>query len=130
MILGADGKPVRSESLSDSPPPILDANGKVMNAPVTKEPEVAETVKPTRMAFKWAFDNDRARPLDNANTCPGCGRNAYFPKNSLICYDCAYRAQVTEKIGRNDPCPCGSEKKYKKCCGHFSHNERQSEASS
>ena len=24
---------------------------------------------------------------------------------------------VGEKIGRNDPCPCGSGKKYKKCCG-------------
>ena len=23
----------------------------------------------------------------------------------------------TGKIGRNDPCPCGSGKKYKKCCG-------------
>ena len=22
-----------------------------------------------------------------------------------------------EKIGRNDPCPCGSGKKYKQCCG-------------
>ena len=22
-----------------------------------------------------------------------------------------------EKRGRNDPCPCGSGKKYKKCCG-------------
>jgi preprotein translocase subunit SecA len=21
------------------------------------------------------------------------------------------------KIGRNDPCPCGSGRKYKKCCG-------------
>jgi preprotein translocase subunit SecA len=21
------------------------------------------------------------------------------------------------KLGRNDPCPCGSGKKYKKCCG-------------
>jgi preprotein translocase subunit SecA len=29
------------------------------------------------------------------------------------------RPQVTpiHKIGRNDPCPCGSGKKYKKCCG-------------
>ena len=25
------------------------------------------------------------------------------------------RAQV--KVGRNDPCPCGSGLKYKKCCG-------------
>ena len=23
----------------------------------------------------------------------------------------------TPKIGRNDPCPCGSGRKYKKCCG-------------
>jgi uncharacterized protein len=22
-----------------------------------------------------------------------------------------------DKAGRNDPCPCGSGKKYKKCCG-------------
>ncbi len=22
-----------------------------------------------------------------------------------------------QKIGRNEPCPCGSGKKYKKCCG-------------
>ena len=22
-----------------------------------------------------------------------------------------------KKVGRNDPCPCGSEKKYKQCCG-------------
>ncbi|MEI9893551.1 MAG: SEC-C metal-binding domain-containing protein [Chthoniobacter sp.] len=21
------------------------------------------------------------------------------------------------KVGRNDPCPCGSGKKYKNCCG-------------
>src|SRR5437867_516432 len=26
-------------------------------------------------------------------------------------------APVIQKIGRNDPCPCGSGKKYKKCCG-------------
>lgn len=25
--------------------------------------------------------------------------------------------KVAEKTGRNDPCPCGSGKKYKKCCG-------------
>lgn len=24
---------------------------------------------------------------------------------------------VSTKVGRNDPCPCGSGKKYKKCCG-------------
>ena len=25
--------------------------------------------------------------------------------------------RATPKIGRNDPCSCGSQKKYKKCCG-------------
>ncbi len=25
--------------------------------------------------------------------------------------------QKKDKVGRNDPCPCGSGKKYKKCCG-------------
>jgi len=24
----------------------------------------------------------------------------------------------TPKVGRNDPCPCGSGKKFKKCCGN------------
>ncbi|MBK5245532.1 MAG: SEC-C domain-containing protein, partial [Eubacteriaceae bacterium] len=26
-------------------------------------------------------------------------------------------ASAQNKVGRNDPCPCGSGKKYKKCCG-------------
>lgn len=26
-------------------------------------------------------------------------------------------AQRQASVGRNDPCPCGSGKKYKKCCG-------------
>jgi len=26
-------------------------------------------------------------------------------------------ARAAVKVGRNDPCPCGSGKKYKKCCG-------------
>ncbi len=27
------------------------------------------------------------------------------------------KIRSSEKVGRNDPCPCGSGKKYKKCCG-------------
>jgi preprotein translocase subunit SecA len=26
------------------------------------------------------------------------------------------RVTASSKVGRNDPCPCGSGKKYKKCC--------------
>ena len=29
----------------------------------------------------------------------------------------APRAEKQKKVGRNDPCPCGSGKKYKRCCG-------------
>jgi SWIM/SEC-C metal-binding protein len=25
--------------------------------------------------------------------------------------------ETQNKVGRNEPCPCGSGKKYKKCCG-------------
>lgn len=36
-------------------------------------------------------------------------------------YDSEYPKQQTvvneQKVGRNEPCPCGSGKKYKKCCG-------------
>ncbi|MFO7953108.1 MAG: SEC-C metal-binding domain-containing protein [Bacillota bacterium] len=30
---------------------------------------------------------------------------------------------VQDKVGRNEPCPCGSGKKYKKCCGMFRQEE-------
>jgi len=30
------------------------------------------------------------------------------------------------KVGRNDPCPCGSGKKYKKCCGRFENKRKRS----
>ncbi len=30
------------------------------------------------------------------------------------------------KVGRNDPCPCGSGKKYKKCCEQKSALQRRS----
>ena len=30
-----------------------------------------------------------------------------------------------EKVGRNDPCPCGSGKKYKKCCGRTSNDKSE-----
>ena len=29
----------------------------------------------------------------------------------------AAAARIAPKVGRNDPCPCGSGAKFKKCCG-------------
>ena len=47
--------------------------------------------------------------------------DAIFPKEKR---DELYKAEKSSKtvvkppkIGRNDPCPCGSGKKYKQCCG-------------
>lgn len=31
-----------------------------------------------------------------------------------------FNHEAAKKIGRNDPCPCGSGQKYKKCCGKIS----------
>ena len=30
------------------------------------------------------------------------------------------QARQGPKVGRNEPCPCGSGKKYKQCCGKLS----------
>jgi SEC-C motif domain protein len=38
----------------------------------------------------------------------------YFTDGKIAGATTFVRAE--EKIGRNDPCPCGSGKKYKKCC--------------
>lgn len=32
---------------------------------------------------------------------------------------------MTEKVGRNDPCPCGSGKKYKSCCWEKKHTKKK-----
>jgi hypothetical protein len=48
-------------------------------------------------------------------TCPQCpfwqnrDRFTHEPKTSV----------APPKAGRNDPCPCGSGKKFKKCCGNL-----------
>jgi SEC-C motif-containing protein len=46
----------------------------------------------SRLNGRWYY-------VDGRTVTPGTVRNA------------------EPKVGRNDPCPCGSGKKYKKCCG-------------
>jgi len=43
----------------------------------------------------------------------------HFDGKLIIDYDIKAipAKRENEKIGRNNPCPCGSGKKYKKCCG-------------
>jgi uncharacterized protein YecA (UPF0149 family) len=33
------------------------------------------------------------------------------------CFDQTEKPKWKRKVGRNEPCPCGSGQKYKKCCG-------------
>ena len=51
--------------------------------------------------------NAPAERVQVANPIKPAGDGTVAPK----------QAKSDEKIGRNDPCPCGSGKKYKKCCG-------------
>lgn len=65
--------------------------------------------------FKAHFMQDRARYTHH--------EVALFEKKNDRWYfvdgQVQNQPQVREapKVGRNDPCPCGSGKKYKKCCG-------------
>ena len=47
--------------------------------------------------------------------CPSSQRIDLLPDNSRRNIDGPHIN--TMNIGRNDPCPCGSGKKYKRCCG-------------
>jgi hypothetical protein len=48
-------------------------------------------------------------PSTRSKTIPSSGFDYHRPTNN---------ASKKTKTGRNDPCPCGSGKKYKKCCLH------------
>jgi preprotein translocase subunit SecA len=45
------------------------------------------------------------------------GAKAIKPEGGPWSFGQPSRPSGVAKIGRNDPCPCGSGKKYKKCCG-------------
>ena len=59
-----------------------------------------------RFAYNAAFNIQVANPKV---TKEGNGNAPQRPKKA--------GAVQAQKIGRNDPCPCGSGKKYKNCCG-------------
>lgn len=62
------------------------------------------------LAFPWKYDTQRA---ELARDLPPANAQSRFPK-TLEGYQ---YARTQRKIGRNDPCFCGSRRKYKKCCG-------------
>lgn len=50
---------------------------------------------------------------ERSDVCPACGIDYEQEVADLL----AEMQRTVEKIGRNDPCWCGSGKKAKKCCG-------------
>ncbi|MDT8391442.1 MAG: preprotein translocase subunit SecA [Lentisphaeria bacterium] len=55
--------------------------------------------------------HEDVEPFDDAEPSQG-GRSAMRPPQKAVTM-----RRVQPKVGRNDPCPCGSGKKYKQCCG-------------
>ena len=55
---------------------------------------------------KQLFDYFQRRPSKPKPVVPFANPTSPAPYNA-----------ASKKVGRNDPCPCGSGKKFKKCCG-------------
>jgi preprotein translocase subunit SecA len=116
QILGPDGQPINAApeprreippappvASASLPPPTLEAAPREIPMPVRQNPgRLAST---TIDALEREFQRKKQRELEVASFA-GSG-------------DAGQPAQrrTGEKVGRNDPCPCGSGKKYKKCHG-------------
>ena len=57
------------------------------------------------------FSSEKVFAGRNSDGAPGPARPQRVPSR-----EGTYQ-RSSEKVGRNDPCPCGSGKKFKKCCG-------------
>jgi uncharacterized protein YecA (UPF0149 family) len=58
-----------------------------------------------------AHAHDAAHAHDHDDAC-GCGHDHHHHHHGPV----ATYQRGAPKVGRNDACPCGSGKKYKKCC--------------
>ena len=58
---------------------------------------------PSEKAPEWLSDLSRSDGQRLASTVTYSGETPYVREE--------------KKVGRNEPCPCGSGKKFKKCCG-------------
>jgi preprotein translocase subunit SecA len=87
-----------------APQPVLESggNGGAMAAvSAARQQRMATTIDD----MEAEFQRRKRRELDQARMA---GSGDQGPVQQVVRGD---------KVGRNDPCPCGSGKKYKKCCG-------------
>jgi preprotein translocase subunit SecA len=68
-------------------------------------------------SFLTRIDNQIAQFLLNAEIRQNIERKQTLDGNANDGKEKEKRQVKSNKVGRNDPCPCGSGKKYKKCCG-------------
>ena len=112
QIIGPDGQPIETaeqmlsaqstRALADAQQTALPLPEAEQHAPVPIQTRAPST---TIDQLEREFQNKKRRELEQA-------RNASSGEVE------APAQRVTgEKVGRNDPCPCGSGKKYKKCHG-------------
>ena len=68
------------------------------------------TAAPNRRASDYSqyTASKEGLPGENANRAASAGASG--PRKVMP-------AKAAPRVGRNDPCPCGSGKKYKNCCG-------------
>jgi preprotein translocase subunit SecA len=82
-------------------------------APAPQEPSTApagqRAYRPPAPGMTAAAQGSPRPPAPEVAPDPGQVRAARAGKPQPV--------RVGNKVGRNDPCPCGSGKKYKKCCG-------------
>jgi len=52
-----------------------------------------------------------------AAAAPAAPRKVNLSRGDISRAGVTTQRHAKKKVGRNDPCPCGSGKKYKKCCG-------------
>ena len=75
----------------------------------------------TQFNYSSAKTSDPAKPAGSAYSVPAGGTAAAKPgsakENAGAAAQQAGTIRNDDKVGRNDPCPCGSGQKYKKCHG-------------
>jgi preprotein translocase subunit SecA len=69
--------------------------------------------------FKFGFPRPRLEARATTRVLPSRTAQGSAEKSSAgaLAGAASARGVAAVKVGRNDPCPCGSGKKYKKCCG-------------
>ena len=78
-------------------------------------PDLAALVKKRHAALRLVYENycKRENLHFPAPTVTDFSLESFFPTPII---EHQVSRPLASKVGRNDPCPCGSGKKYKKCC--------------